>query len=181
MSPLLSFFLQQPLVSSRNRLLLSSPAPRGANISPILSALRILPVATGVYYPLQRPQLSGIQALRSANSFAYKRLPPLSPLFTLFSTRPSFVFNRFQPLLRKHPGWGSVLRPSGAPTFAPPVPKHSKHASVTPLFATLTRSYSCKSFACHSYENTRDGGANGAVTDAFPLLQFAAAVGGSWR
>ncbi len=30
--------------------------------------------------------------------------------------------------------------------------------SVTPLFATLTHSVSRKSFPCHSYANTRDGG-----------------------
>jgi len=50
----------------------------------------------------------------------------------------------------------SFARPSAAFTLS--VPKHSKHASVTPLFATLTHSRSRKSFACHSYENTRDGG-----------------------
>ncbi len=181
MSPLPPSFLQQPRVSSRNRLLLSSSAPRGVNISILLRRLGILPAATGVYYPLQRPQRSSIQALRSANSFACKQLPPLSPLFALFSTLSSFVFNRLQPLLREHPGWGWLPRPAEAPTSALHAPKHSKHASVTPLFATLTHSYSCKSFACHSYENTRDGDANEAVTDAFPLLQFAAAVGGSWR
>jgi len=36
-------------VCSRNRRLLPSYAPRNANIPPILSTLRILPVATGVY------------------------------------------------------------------------------------------------------------------------------------
>src|SRR6266478_1356585 len=70
----------------------------------------------------------------------------------------------------------SFASPSAAFTLS--VPKHSKHASVTPLFATLTHSRSPKSFACHSYENTRDGGANGAVSDASPLLQFAASAGG---
>src|SRR6266852_5403059 len=34
-----------------------------------------------------------------------------------------------------------------------------KCLSVTPLFATLTHSVSRKSFPCHSYANTRDGGA----------------------
>src|ERR1700694_5521102 len=32
-----------------------------------------------------------------------------------------------------------------------------KRRSVTPLFTTLTHSVSRKSFACHSYANTRDG------------------------
>src|SRR5216683_2893215 len=180
-SPLPPSSLQQPSVSSGNQRLLPSSAPRGVNISPILSRLRILPVATGVHCPLQRPLPSDIRVLGSANSFAYKQLPPLSPLFALFFALPSFVFNRLQPLLPKHPGWGWVLRSAEAPTSALHAPKHPKHASVTPLFATLTHSYSCKSFACHSYENTRDGDANEAVTDAFPLLQFAPSVGGSWR
>src|SRR5712692_2589477 len=34
-----------------------------------------------------------------------------------------------------------------------------KYLSVTPLLATLTHSLSRKSFPCHSYANTRDGGA----------------------
>ncbi len=34
-----------------------------------------------------------------------------------------------------------------------------KYLSVTPLLATLTHSLSRKSFSCHSYANTRDGGA----------------------
>src|SRR6266436_5181527 len=177
-SPLLPSSLQQPGVCSRNQLLLPSSAPRSVNISILLRRLRILPVATSVYYPLQRRQRSGIQAFGSANSFAYKQLPPLSPLFALFSALPSFVFNGLQPLLRKHPGWWWVPRPAVAPTFALLAPKPPKHASVTPLFATLMHSPSRKSFACHSYENTRDGGANGAVSDALRLPQSATSVGG---
>src|SRR5258708_8464554 len=41
------YFPQQPRVCSRNQRLLPSYAPRNVNISPILSTLRILPVATG--------------------------------------------------------------------------------------------------------------------------------------
>jgi hypothetical protein len=37
-------------------------------------------------------------------------------------------------------------------------PKAQKRAPVTPLFATLTHSLSRKSFACHSYANTRGVG-----------------------
>ena len=48
-SPFRSSFLPRFRVYSRNRLFLPSYAPRGANISPALSTLRILPVATGVY------------------------------------------------------------------------------------------------------------------------------------
>src|SRR5216684_342726 len=56
-----------------------------------------------------------------------------------------------QPLFAKHPGWGypsEDVRCTGA----------QKCPSVSPLFATLTHSVSRKSFACHSYANTRDGG-----------------------
>ena len=41
-----------------------------------------------------------------ANSFVYKRLPPLSPLFALFSEVSSFVFNRLQPPFAKYRGRG---------------------------------------------------------------------------
>ncbi len=52
-------------------------------------------------------------------------LQPLVPLFALFSSLPSFVFNRLQPLSPKHPGVGvpalrlnlRTFRPSGVPTF----------------------------------------------------------------
>jgi hypothetical protein len=140
----------------------SSTSP-GVNIFPVLSSFRILPVP------------------KRANSSVYKSLPPLSLLFAPFSEVSPFVFNRLQPLLRKHPGWGWVPQSLQAVTSALLAPKPAKHAFVTPLFATLTHSCSCKSFACHSYENTRDGGANGGATDALHLLQFAASVGGSWR
>src|SRR5260370_6236206 len=43
------FLLPPPRVFSRNRRLLPSYAPRGATTSPVLSTLRILPVATGLY------------------------------------------------------------------------------------------------------------------------------------
>jgi len=48
-SPFRPFLLPQPRVYFRNRRLVPSSAPRGVNISPVLSTLRILPVATGVY------------------------------------------------------------------------------------------------------------------------------------
>src|SRR6266852_4570603 len=45
-----------------------------------------------------------------------------------------------------------------------------KCLSVTPLFATLTHSVSRKSFPCHSYANTRDGGATLAPVSASASL-----------
>src|SRR4029077_8515033 len=44
--------------------------------------------------------------LKPANSFVCIGLEPLCRLFALFSALVSFVFNRLQPLFRKHPGWG---------------------------------------------------------------------------
>jgi hypothetical protein len=43
---------------------------------------------------------------RGGKSHAFRNLQPLCPLFALFSTLLSFVFNNLQPLLPKHPGWG---------------------------------------------------------------------------
>src|SRR5216684_405217 len=59
--------------------------------------------------------------------------------------------NNFQPLFAKHPGWGY-------PSEDVRCTEAQKCPSVSPLFATLTHSVSRKSFACHSYANTRDGG-----------------------
>src|SRR5229473_2735891 len=41
---------------------------------------------------------------RGGKSIVFRHLPPLSRLFALFSALPPFVFNRLQPLSRKHPG-----------------------------------------------------------------------------
>ncbi len=50
---------------------------------------------------------------------------------------------------------------------------------VSPLLATLTHSVSRKSFPCHSYANTRDGGATVAPVSA-PLFAFAI-ICATWR
>jgi len=47
-APFRPSFPPQPRVYSRDQRLLPSSAPRGVNISSILSTLRILPVATGL-------------------------------------------------------------------------------------------------------------------------------------
>ena len=99
---------RRPLLTTHHSLrtlfLPASSASRGANISPVLSNFRILPVATGVY----RPSLptTDFQTLGQANSFVCIGLEPLCRLFVLFSAFVSFVFNRLQPLFPKHPGWG---------------------------------------------------------------------------
>src|SRR5260221_14376710 len=81
--PFHPFLLPPPGVFSRNRRLLPSYAPRGANISPVLTTLRILPVATGVY---RDP------------------VPPSSVSLCLYGK--SRVLSSLQPLFAKHRGWG---------------------------------------------------------------------------
>src|SRR5229473_711354 len=140
-SPFGPSFSPQPRVCFRNQPLLPSSAPRSANISPILSTLRILPVATGLptmvgLYPcslslclcLPRPGRGGKSNL---SPLCFQLLAHSFSLFALFSALPPFVFNSLRTLFAKHPGWHT---PSG------PRPLH--RGAKMPL---------CKSFACHSY------------------------------
>jgi N-6 DNA methylase len=46
-------------------------------------------------------------------SIVFIPLPPLCALFSPFSAFVSFVFNRLQPLFRKHPGVGVCVRNPG--------------------------------------------------------------------
>jgi hypothetical protein len=86
-SPFRPSLLPQPCVYFRNRPLLPSHAPRGANISPVLSTLRILPVVTGVS-PLRHSPSMPSPPLRSlcpclprpgrgGKSHLFSSLPPL--------------------------------------------------------------------------------------------------------
>ena len=115
MSPFGSLIPPQPRVCFRNERLLPSPASRNVNICPVLSTLRILPVATAVHpnpfrYScravasvfLPAPTGSGWQTPCSQQFAA-----SLS-LFALFFALHSFVFNSLQTLLRKHPGWHTL-------------------------------------------------------------------------
>src|SRR5258708_1216801 len=80
--------------------------------------------------------------------------PSLSPPCSLLCASKKVNSHRssnFQPLFAKHPGWGY-------PSEDVRCTEAQKCPSVSPLFATLTHSVSRKSFACHSYANTRDGG-----------------------
>jgi len=54
---------------------------------------------------LSGPRRLCVQCL-DGKSHVLRNLQPLCRLFALFSALPSFVFNRLQPLLPKHPGWG---------------------------------------------------------------------------
>jgi hypothetical protein len=79
-------------------------AQRHAAIPAVLNGFRTLSIVTGVRLEsLPDGRLSDVQRV---NSFVYKSLAPLCPLFAPFSSSVSFVFNRLQPLFQKHPGGG---------------------------------------------------------------------------
>ncbi len=104
------------------------PCPGPNHDAASSSARRSAPPPTTYYPPLTTHSLftsrrhgrvfasfptSDFQTFRHANSLVCIDLPPLCPLFSLFSAFVSFVFNRLQPLFRKHPGWGYLpLAPS---------------------------------------------------------------------
>jgi len=122
---------RRPLLTTHDSLptlsLPPSSASRGVNISPVLSSLRILPVATGVYH--SSFPTSDFQTSRHAKSFVCIGLLPLCRLFALFSAFASFVFNRLEPLSTKHPGWRTptLLRQAS-------LPRHMRHvASLSPV------------------------------------------------
>src|SRR5258707_165297 len=95
-SPFRSSFLPRFRVYSRNRLFLPSCAPRGANISPALSTLRILPVATGVC-PIP-------SAVRRSLS------PPPSPLeSTLTKVYQNKQLPLESPLMKNQEGGGVIV------------------------------------------------------------------------
>jgi hypothetical protein len=85
--------------------------------------------------------------VRRPKSFPCILLPPLCAPFP----SAALYFQSSAASFRKTPGWGVPQR-----IFY--CTKGQKRPSVSPLLATLTHSCSRKSFVCHSYENTRDGG-----------------------
>ena len=87
-SPFRPFLPPQPRVYSGSRRLLSSYAPRSANMSPVLSTLRILPVATGVYphaFSSSRHVLPSVSPCLYGKPHVLSSLPPLC-LCALFQT-----------------------------------------------------------------------------------------------
>jgi hypothetical protein len=81
-SPFGSLIPPQLNVCFRNRRLLPSYAPRGANISPIISTLRILPVATGVSGQ-RTPRHSSLTTRHCSFVFITLQIPfPATPLFS---------------------------------------------------------------------------------------------------
>src|SRR5712664_4076142 len=147
-SPRAACYSLPTLFAARTKQLTPSSAPRGANISPVLSSFRILPVATGVYpasFPrfrrsdLRTCQLFCLQRLgASLLSFASSR-PLFSVVCSLFlqNTRgggmfanPPFDINKMQtlclrstPTLRSRRGKGGTHYPPLTTHF--PVPPHS--------------------------------------------------------
>src|SRR6266852_4588830 len=81
-------FPPQPRVYFRNHPFLPSRAPRSANISPILSTLRILPVATGVYPSSAPLKTSGRIHGESHRRRKSRRIIPLRTLFLSLRSFP---------------------------------------------------------------------------------------------
>src|SRR5713101_2031249 len=163
-------FPPQPRVYFRNQPFLPSRAPRSANISPILSTLRILPVATGL------PTMVGVylssaplKTSRCIHGESHRRRKSrrIIPLRTLFLSLRSFsrsnrLFSTTSGLFLQNTRGGIPLRDLVRCTEA------QKRLFVSPLLATLTHYSSRKSFPCHSYANTRHGGAS--APPRHPLL-----------
>ncbi len=85
-SPRAACYSLPTLFAARTKQLTPSSAPRGANISPVLSSFRILPVATGVY-PASFPRFRRSD-LRTCQLFCLPRLGASLPSFA--SSRPLF-------------------------------------------------------------------------------------------
>ncbi len=170
MSPARPSFPPQPRVYSRNQPFPPSRAPRNANISPILSTLRILPVATGVCPFFASSRHSFTQSARREGSLATRHCPFIfSNLRTLFLSLRSFsdshrLFSIACGLFLQNTRGGIPLRELVRCI------ETQKCLFVSPLLATLTHSVSRKSFPCHSYANTRDGGVTAAPVSASVLV-----------
>ena len=124
--------------------MIACPEPRRANIDRYSAKRRLDPASAG------RPDHISLvyQGRRSRRAtFRHQGVPA-------FTSHGLPVTSHFFPRL------GSQLSTvnSRTPSAPSPAPQAQKHRSASPLFATLTHSLSRKSFACHSYANTGDGG-----------------------
>ena len=113
--------------------------------------------------PLRRtkfPQHNSSTSFTSSISFTSFRLRALKLSCRSFSDSCP-LFSITSALFFKNTGGGippqDAIRPAKARSRAQ---KAQKCPPVSPVFATLTHSAFCKSFACHSYANTRDDGAS---------------------
>src|SRR6266851_4973340 len=108
---------------------------------------------------LSRTNLAERTSLTSSISFISFRLRTLKLSCRSFS-HPDPLFSITSALFSQNTRGGIPLRNLVRCTVA------QKCLSVSPLLATLTHSVSRKSFPCHSYANTRDGGVTVAPVSA---------------
>src|SRR5712692_6915386 len=121
---------------------------------------------------LSRTNPAGFSPFISSISFSFFRLRTLDLSLRSFSdSRP--LFSTTSALFLQNTRGGIPLPELVRCTEA------QKCLFVSPLPATLTHSLSRKSFACHSYANTRDGGATVAPVST-PLFAFAI-ICATWR
>ena len=110
MSPFGSLIPPQPRVCFRNERLLPSPASRNVNICPVLSTLRILPVATGVYpNPFSSSRQVVISPCLRGKPHVLSSLPPLCRSLRSFS-HPRPLFSIVCRLFSQNTGGGGWLR-----------------------------------------------------------------------
>ena len=108
---------------------------------------------------LSRTSLAGFSPSTSSISFASFRLRTLFLSLRSFSD-PHRLFSTTSALFLQNTRGGIPLRDLVSCTEA------QKRLFLSPLVATLTHSVSRKSFPCHSYRNTRDGGVTVASVSA---------------
>src|SRR5258708_35239899 len=173
-SPFGSLIPPQPRVCFRNERLLPSPASRNVNICPVLSTLRILPVATAVHPNPFRYSCRAVTSVpvRPAGGFlpaptgsgwqtpCSQQFAASLSLFALFFALRSFVFNSLQTLLRKHPGWHTLtIRLRERP---PTISRRSVGAAVSIFRINTSKSASKQtaltSFRINTYEKPRGRG-----------------------
>jgi hypothetical protein len=93
------------------------------------------------------PDSSRYSSLSSLHSILCRLLKSLASLFHASTV----CFQSFAASFVETPG---VAYPHRVSVGLEQCTLSQKHLFLTPVFATLTHSCSCKSFACHSYENT---------------------------
>ncbi len=111
---------------------------------------------------LSRTNLADPSRRSNLNPRPFKQLQPLGLV-----QKSQLLCNQANPAsFCKTPGVGVPVRELVRCTEA------QKCLSVSPLLATLTHSVSRKSFPCHSYENTQDGGVTFAPVSASVSSRF---------
>jgi hypothetical protein len=170
-SPFGSLILAQPRVCFRNDGLLPSSAPRNVNISPVLSTLRILPVATGVSPLRHSPSMPSpsLCSLRLCGKFhVFSSLPPLEISCVSFC-KPRPLFSIACSLFSQNAGagWASrmLLRDTGggmSGEHTHPFSRRSACGAVSTFRINTSKSVSKQttltSFRMNTYEKPRGRG-----------------------